>query len=77
MPSVSVSAELLTGQHSLTHPVSQVGAASTTFWVDVVEGIVVIFMSQLLPWTEYNYMRELRVAVNQSLCDAPRWAPRL
>ena len=42
----------------------------------VAEGIVVIFMSQLLPWTEYNYMRELRVAVNQSLCDAPHWAPR-
>ena len=37
---------------------------------------MVIFMSQLLPWTEYNYMRELRVAVNQSLCDAPHWAPR-
>ena len=55
---------------------SQVGAASTTFWVDVQEGIVVIFMSQLLPWTEYNYMRELRVAVNQAMCDAPHWAPR-
>ena len=65
------------GQHSRTHAGSQVGAASTTFWVDAEESIVVIFMSQLLPWTQYNYMRELRVAVNQALCDAPHWAPRL
>lgn len=42
-----------------------VGAASTTFFVDPREGIVCIFLSQLRPWTKYNYMRELRVAVNQ------------
>lgn len=42
-----------------------VGAASTTFWVDPMEGIVCIFLSQLRPWTQYNYMREVRVAVNQ------------
>ena len=63
------------GQHSwaVTPMGPQVGAASTTFWVDVQEGIVVIFLSQLLPWTQYNYMRELRGAVNQALADAPRW----
>ena len=33
--------------------------------VDPTEGIVCIFLSQLRPWTQYNYMRELRVAVNQ------------
>ena len=42
-----------------------VGAASTTFFVDPQEGTVAIFLSQLRQWTQYNYMRELRVAVNQ------------
>lgn len=46
-----------------------VGAASTHFWVDRAEGLVVIFFSQLLPWTQYNYMRELRIAVSQALID--------
>jgi CubicO group peptidase (beta-lactamase class C family) len=50
-----------------------VGAASTTFWVDPKEGIVCIFLSQLRPWTLYNYMREVRAAVNQAVCDKP-WA---
>ena len=53
-----------------------VGAASTTFFVDPQEGIVAIFLSQLRPWTQYNYMRELRVAVNQVRADEPdaRWS---
>ena len=45
------------------------GAASTGFWVDRAEGIVAIFMTQLLPSSSYPIRRELRSLVYQSLVD--------
>lgn len=45
------------------------GAASTGFWVDRAEGIVAIFMTQLLPSSTYPIRRELRSLVYQSVVD--------
>ena len=39
------------------------GAASTAFWVDPVEEIAVVFMTQLLPSSTYPIRRELRTLV--------------
>ena len=43
------------------------GAASTVFWVDPVERLTVIFMTQLLPSSTYPVRRQLRSAVYQAL----------
>jgi CubicO group peptidase (beta-lactamase class C family) len=43
------------------------GAASTAFWIDPVEGLTAIFMTQLLPSSLYPLRRELRSAVYQAL----------
>ena len=43
------------------------GAASTAFWIDPVEELTTIFMTQLLPSSTYPLRRELRAAVYQSL----------
>jgi CubicO group peptidase (beta-lactamase class C family) len=43
------------------------GAASTAFWVDPVEEICVVFMTQLLPSHTYPIRRQLRAAVNQAI----------
>jgi len=43
------------------------GAASTAFWIDPVEQITAIFMTQLLPSSTYPLRRELRAAVYQAL----------
>ncbi|MEM7094931.1 MAG: serine hydrolase domain-containing protein [Actinomycetota bacterium] len=43
------------------------GAASTAFWIDPVEQISAIFMTQLLPSSTYPLRRELRAAVYQAL----------
>jgi CubicO group peptidase (beta-lactamase class C family) len=43
------------------------GAASTTFWVDPVEDLVVIFMTQLLPSSAYPLRRELHRLVHQAI----------
>ena len=45
------------------------GAASTAFWVDPVEEIVVVFMTQVLPSSSYPIRRELRSLVYQALVD--------
>lgn len=45
------------------------GAASTAFWVDPMEDIVVVFMTQLLPSSTYPIRRELRALVYQALVD--------
>lgn len=44
------------------------GAASTYFWVDPVEKISVVFMTQLIPSNSYPIRRELKTAVYQALC---------
>jgi CubicO group peptidase (beta-lactamase class C family) len=45
------------------------GAASTAFWIDPVEELVVVFMTQLLPSSTYPFRRELQVLVNSAIVD--------
>jgi CubicO group peptidase (beta-lactamase class C family) len=45
------------------------GAASTAFWVDPVEDVTAIFMTQLLPSTIYPFRAQLRALVYQALVD--------
>ena len=45
------------------------GAASTAFWIDPVEEVIVIFMTQLLPSSTYPVRRELQVLVNAAIED--------
>jgi len=45
------------------------GAASTAFWIDPVEDVVVVFMTQLLPSSTYPFRRELQVLVNAAIVD--------
>ena len=45
------------------------GAASTTFWVDPVEEVTVVFMTQLLPSSTYPIRRELRTLVYSALME--------
>ena len=45
------------------------GAASTYFWVDPAERLVVVFMTQLRPSSSYPIRRELKTAVYQALVD--------
>ncbi|MBM3225767.1 MAG: beta-lactamase family protein [Candidatus Tectomicrobia bacterium] len=46
------------------------GAASTAFWVDPREDLVVIFMTQLMPSSSYPLRRALRTLVYAALVDA-------
>ncbi len=43
------------------------GAASTYFWIDPVEQVIVLFMTQLLPSSSYPIRRELKALVYQAL----------
>lgn len=43
------------------------GAASTAFWVDPIEDLAFIFMTQLMPSTTYNFRREFRAIVYGAL----------
>ena len=43
------------------------GMASTAFWVDPLEDMAVVFMTQLIPSGCYPIRKELRVLVNQAL----------
>ncbi len=45
------------------------GAASTAFWIDPVEDMIVIFLTQLMPSSAYPIRRELRVLTYQALID--------
>lgn len=45
------------------------GAASTAFWIDPREDLIVIFMTQLLPSSRYNIRRELRTLVYSTFMD--------
>ncbi|MFT5172281.1 MAG: CubicO group peptidase (beta-lactamase class C family) [Gammaproteobacteria bacterium] len=45
------------------------GAASTAFWIDPVEDLVVVFLTQLMPSSTYPIRRELRALVYQALTD--------
>ena len=45
------------------------GMASTAFWVDAVEDVSVVFMTQLMPSSSYPVRRELRTMVNAAIVD--------
>ena len=45
------------------------GAASTAFWVDPVEQVTAVFMTQLLPSSTYPIRRELRTLVYSALME--------
>ena len=45
------------------------GLASTAFWVDPVERVSVVFLTQLVPSGTYPLRRELRTLVNSALVD--------
>ena len=45
------------------------GAASTHFWIDPLEELIVVFMTQLLPSTLYPLRRELRTLVYSAFDD--------
>jgi len=45
------------------------GAASTAFWIDPVEELAVVLMTQLLPSTAYPIRRELRTLVYSALVE--------
>nr|ATW63152.1 esterase [uncultured bacterium] len=45
------------------------GMASTVFWVDPLEDLVVVFATQLMPSSYYPLRKELRALVYQSLID--------
>ncbi len=45
------------------------GAASTAFWVDPVEDLVVVFFTQLLPSSTYPVRTQLRQLVYAALDD--------
>ncbi len=45
------------------------GAASTAFWVDPVEDLTVVFMTQLFPSSSYPFRAQLRALVYQALTD--------
>jgi CubicO group peptidase (beta-lactamase class C family) len=45
------------------------GAASTAFWIDPVEDLAVVFMTQLMPSASYPFRAQLRALVYQALAD--------
>ena len=46
------------------------GMASTAFWVDPVEDLSVVFLTQLIPSTLYPIRRELRTMINAAIMDS-------
>ena len=46
------------------------GAASTAFWIDPAEDLIVIFMTQLLPSSSYPIRRELRALVYGAITES-------
>lgn len=46
------------------------GAASTAFWIDPVEDLSVVFLTQLMPSTLYPIRRELRTMVNAAIIES-------
>ena len=45
------------------------GAASTIFWVDPTEDLVVIFMTQLMPSATFNFRGQLKNIVYSAMID--------
>ena len=45
------------------------GAASTIFWVDPVEDLTVVFMTQLLPSGTFNFRGQIKTLVYPAIID--------
>jgi CubicO group peptidase (beta-lactamase class C family) len=45
------------------------GAASTAFWIDPVEDLFAVFMTQLVPSVAYPFRSQLRALVYQAIDD--------
>ncbi len=46
------------------------GAASTAFWIDPVEDVSVVFLTQFMPSSTYPVRRELRTMINAAIVDS-------
>jgi CubicO group peptidase (beta-lactamase class C family) len=46
------------------------GMASTAFWVDPVEDVCVVFLTQLIPSSSYPIRRELRTMINAAIVES-------
>ncbi|MFN0185889.1 MAG: serine hydrolase domain-containing protein [Aquabacterium sp.] len=46
------------------------GAASTAFWIDPVEDVCVVFLTQFMPSSLYPIRRELRSMINATIIDS-------
>ncbi len=46
------------------------GAASTAFWIDPVEDLCVVFLTQFMPSSLYPIRRELRTMVNAAVIES-------
>lgn len=46
------------------------GAASTAFWIDPVEDVCVVFLTQFMPSTFYPIRRDLRTMINAAILDS-------
>ncbi len=46
------------------------GAASTSFWIDLAEELIAIFMTQVLPSSAYPVRRELRTMIYAAITDS-------
>ena len=45
------------------------GAASTIFWIDPAEELVVVFMTQLMPSGTFNFRGQLKTLVYPAIID--------
>jgi CubicO group peptidase (beta-lactamase class C family) len=45
------------------------GAASTIFWVDPVEDLTVVFMTQLMPSASFDFRGQLKSLVYSAIVD--------
>jgi len=45
------------------------GAASTIFWIDPVEDLIVLFMTQLMPSGTFNFRGQLKAIVYPAIVD--------
>ena len=45
------------------------GAASTIFWVDPIEDMTVVFLTQLIPSATFNFRGQLKSIVYGSIVD--------
>ncbi len=46
------------------------GAASTAFWIDPVEDLCVVFLTQFMPSSKYPLRRELRTMINAAVLES-------